>query len=96
MIDPTNPLPVRWTSRAEAELAGIRAYIGQVNPLAAQRLASRLVAAAESLADHPARFRGTSGARELVAVKPYVIRYRFTSKAVTILRVRHGARRPLR
>jgi toxin ParE1/3/4 len=86
---------VIWTRPAQRDLEGIRAYIGQFNPLAAQRFAQRLVAAAESLNDSPDRGR-LSGRkhRELTTVNPYVIRYRVAPDIVYILRVRHGARRP--
>ncbi|MEO7026299.1 MAG: type II toxin-antitoxin system RelE/ParE family toxin, partial [Caulobacteraceae bacterium] len=85
--------PVIWTLRAERELAAIRAYIGAVNPLAAHRLALRLVATAADLAEMPERFRAAGPDRELVIVRPYIIRYRITQEAIVILRVRHGARR---
>ena len=84
-----------WTARAIHELETIKAYIAEVNPLAAQRLTLRLVAAADGLADYPDRFRASGRTRELVVVRPYVIRYRVTADRVIILRVRHGARRPV-
>jgi plasmid stabilization system protein ParE len=92
---PNGPLPVVWTVRARRELEAIQAYITAVKPLAAQRLAARLVAAAESLRELPDRYRTASRDHELVVVRPYVTRYRVTAEAVVILRVRHGARRPM-
>ncbi len=56
MTMPNGPLPVVWTVRARRELEAIQAYITAVKPLAAQRLAARLVAAAESLRELPDRF----------------------------------------
>ncbi len=88
-------MPVFWTARAIHELETINAYIGAVNPLAAQRLTLRLVAAADGLTVYPDRFRAAGRVRELVVVRPYVIRYRVTAARVEILRVRHGARRPV-
>lgn len=71
----------------------IREYIGQFSPLAAQRMALRLRAAAESLADHPLRGRlATATLRELVVVPPYVIRYDVGDGLVQIVRIRHAAR----
>lgn len=96
MTEPSSALPVIWTQRAQGELEAIRAYVGAMNPLAAQRLALRIVAAADSLAELSARGRPNAQMRELVIVRPYVIRYRVRTEAVTILGVRHGARRPLR
>ena len=77
---------------AVTDLITIRNYIGHFNPVAARRMANRLKAAAESLADFPERGRRrTDGAHELVAVPPYVIVYDVTPGRVTILRVWHGA-----
>jgi plasmid stabilization system protein ParE len=76
-------------------LAAIRAYIGQFSPLAAQRMALRLKAAGDSLGDQPERGRqAANGLREITAIHPYIIRYQITSAAISIVRIRHGARRP--
>jgi plasmid stabilization system protein ParE len=86
---------VIWTAGARGDLAGIRAYIGQFNPTAAARFATRLVLAADSLAEMAERGRPIRGGRrELAASPPYLIRYRVAADVVFILRVRHGARRP--
>ncbi|MGH1560092.1 type II toxin-antitoxin system RelE/ParE family toxin [Caulobacter segnis] len=83
---------VAWTWRALADLSAIRDYIGQFSPLAAQRMALRRRAAAESLAIHPERGRlVTATLRELVAVPPYVIRYYVGDGVVSIVRIRHAA-----
>ena len=95
MPTPVEPLPVVWPLRAIRELETIKGYIGAVNPLAAQRLTLRLIAAADGLAEYPDRFRASGRARELVVIRPYVIRYRVAADGVVILRVRHGARRPI-
>ena len=84
-----------WSRAAREDVQRIRAYIGQFNPLAAQRTAVRLTLAADSLADYPERGRIVgANLRELVVVYPYLIRYRMGSSAVSILRIRHGAQRP--
>ena len=84
-----------WSRRAQGDLARIRDYVSQFAPLAAQRLALRLVAAAESLSDYPSRGRPLAGGRRaLVAIPPYVIRYRITDEVVEIIAIRHGAREP--
>lgn len=81
--------------RATRELETIRAYISEFNLHAAQRLTRRLLEAADLLSEFPDRFRPSGSARELVVVRPYVIRYRVRADHVLILRVRHGAQRPV-
>jgi plasmid stabilization system protein ParE len=72
-----------------------KATIHQFRPLAAQRMAQRLTLAAASLAQHPERGRRAGGLRELATVHPYLIRYRVTTDAVQIVRIKHGARWPV-
>jgi toxin ParE1/3/4 len=90
--------PVVWTFSALADLEGIRRYIGNFNPRAAQDMAARIIAAGNSLANFPHRGRSVPGTqlRETVLVRPYIIRYRIEPDRVVILRVRHSARRPTR
>jgi toxin ParE1/3/4 len=83
---------VIWTNQALEDLASIRAYFGQFNPQAAARLASRLVDAADSLAEHAERGRSLADRHELLAVWPYLISYRILGDAVQIIRLRHGSR----
>ncbi len=86
---------VVWTDAAVAVLERIGAYIEAFNPLAAQRVAAKLVAAALSLEDAPERGRPIGGERrELAVIPPYLIRYRVESDVVWVLEIRHGARRP--
>jgi toxin ParE1/3/4 len=85
---------VVWTRRALADLEAIRSYIGLFKPLAAQRMALRLRNAGESLAQFPERGRAKRDLRELVVVRPYVIRYRVTAERVEIVTIRHGAQEP--
>ncbi len=78
-----------------ADIEAIVAYISdQSRPIAAQRLGQKLFTAGASLADHPERGRmSTQGRREVVAVPPYVLRYRVVGDVVVIGSVPHGARR---
>jgi len=77
---------------AAADLARILSYIGHFNPHAAERMASRLKAAALSLAEFPERGRPRpDGARELTVIPPYLILYDVPPERVTVLRVWHGA-----
>ena len=84
---------VVWTDEAASDLDGIQAYIGQFNPLAAQRLGARLIATAATLVQHAERGRLTrNGLRELTIIHPYLIRYRVERDVVVVLRCWHGAR----
>ena len=86
---------VVWTAPALASLEKIRAYIADFSPLAAQRMALRLMSAGMSLSSHPERGRAIGrGRRELVTVPPYLIRYRIKGDTVEIIAIRHGARAP--
>lgn len=87
---------VVWTFSALVDLEDIRRYIGRFNPLAAQRLAARLIAAGNGLVNFPDRGRPVPGTdlREATVGYPYIIRYRVDGDRVLILRVRHGMRRP--
>ena len=87
---------VVWSLLAVEDLRGIRDYIEQFNPSAAARMATQLAEKAESLAEFSERGRPIGGGRrELTVVWPYVIRYRVEPARVVILRIRHGAQRPL-
>ena len=82
-----------WTDDAVGNVEAIVTYISAFNPTAARRLAERLVAVADSLAEFPNRGRDVGeGRREMTTVWPYILRYRVRDDAVIILRVRHGAR----
>lgn len=86
---------VAWTDAAAEELEAITAYVAAENPLAAIRLARRLVALADSLAEFPHRGRiAGEDSREMTTVWPYILRYVIEEDSVFILRVRHGARGP--
>lgn len=85
---------VVWSREAAADVERITGYIALFRPLAAQRMAARLRGAAAALSEHPERGQVVRGRlRQFVVVKPYVIRYRLDDDAVSIIFVRHGARR---
>ena len=85
---------IAWTALAVDDLKSIRDYIVQFNPSAAARVAQSLVTAADSLEEFADRGRTvTQHHRELLAVWPYIIRYRIESERVVILRIRHGYQR---
>lgn len=86
----------RWTRPALADLEAIADFIGRNNPRAAQRVIARIVAAAETLREHPHMGRPgrLAGTRELViADTPYIAPYRVADGDVQILAIFHGARR---
>jgi addiction module RelE/StbE family toxin len=86
---------VEWTEEALGQLADIHAYIERHNPGAADRVATRLRAAADALSDFPSRGRpAKGGARELPTVPPYIIEYRVVEERVLIRRIRHGRQQP--
>ncbi|MEM1050932.1 MAG: type II toxin-antitoxin system RelE/ParE family toxin [Pseudomonadota bacterium] len=83
---------VNWSQQAITNLELIRNYIHQFDPYAAERFATRLIDAAQSLQDYPERGRpGTFGKRELVIVRPYIIRYQYDGDSVLIISIRHAA-----
>ena len=87
---------VRWPDATLLQLDDIVAYIEQRNPQAAERMRERLLALGNSLTTFPLRGKLTSsGARQLVTVKPYILRYRIDQDEVIIIGIRHSARRPL-
>ncbi len=66
------------------------------DPDSADRLATRLYEAGDSLEYFPRRGRPTSdGVRQLPSIRPYILEYRVSQEGeVIILRVRHGRQRP--
>ena len=90
---PNLTFKIVWTPEAADNLDAIVAYIELFHPPAAERMAARLIALADSLADFPERGRDAGeGRREMTIVPPYILRYRVEAERVIILRIRHGAR----
>ena len=86
---------VDWSDQALEEVDLIVAYVELFDPAAAARVAARLFALGDSLAQFPRRGRPVAdGVRELTTVPPYILRYETDGDTVSILSVRHGARRP--
>jgi addiction module RelE/StbE family toxin len=89
---------VLWTLQAREDLAGIRAFINQDSPHAASVVVTRLVAAADRIAQFPASGRTvpefeSSSVREVIH-RPYRIVYRLVGDdEIHLLTVHHGARR---
>lgn len=86
---------VIWTDKALAGVTTIVAWISNDSPRAAARVADKLMDAGDSLDQFPERGRPISAdRRELIVMAPYLIRYRVEHDQVTILEVRHAARKP--
>ena len=86
---------VVWSDEAMENVAEITGYVRDFRAAAA-RLEFQFVSVAESLEIFSERGRPIGrGRREVVVVRPYVIRYVVVGEEVRILSIRHGARRPL-
>jgi toxin ParE1/3/4 len=83
-----------WSPLALARLQEIRSYVALDKPQAAERLATRIVAAVEALKDYPHLGRRGSirGTRELVIGRtPYIVIYTVRADQVIINTIWHGA-----
>lgn len=88
---------VRYTPRAQRDVAGIYNDIADKNPRAAQRVENKIRTTVAGLATHPGigRITDLEDVRRLPLVRyPYTIFYRlvWVDDAVEILRVSHSAR----
>lgn len=88
---------VRYTQRAENDLAAILDYLIAQSPEAARRVAASLEETIGVIANHPFGTRKTG--RPLLLVKivpryPYKIFYRVQEDASEIVHIRHASRRP--
>jgi len=90
------PHRVIWLPEAVRDLARLRAFINEKNPLAARHAASRIKGATQILSENPEAGRPIEEAipfRELVVPfgnGNYILRYRQVSNSVVIIRVRHS------
>jgi len=87
---------VRWTNRAQRDLAEIGDYIAQDNPVAAERWVAALFKLAERAACFPLAGRrvpeiGRDDVRELL-LRNYRLVYRVLDRAVDVLTVFEGHR----
>jgi toxin ParE1/3/4 len=86
-----------WSPEAINDLAALRIYIEQDDPIAAQRVALHIIHSIETLLPNnpelgrPGRVPGT---RELVIPKmSFIVPHRLVGNTIQILRIFHGARR---
>ncbi|MEG3087895.1 type II toxin-antitoxin system RelE/ParE family toxin [Sphingomonas sp. PB4P5] len=83
---------VVWSDAATDHLDFITSYIELFDVNAAAKIAERLWKIGESLSDFPQRGRPAGhGERELVNVRPYILRYTVEHDVVLILSIRHSA-----
>ena len=85
-------MQVKWTRKALENLEDAVDYIANDKPVAATKVASKILNAAERLAEQPGMGRPgrVSGTRELiVAGLPYILPYVVREGSIFILRVMH-------
>ena len=90
------PVEIVWSPLARRRLREIRDYVAKDKPIAAERLAIRIVAEVQALRNFA--YIGRTGAdreiRELVIGKtPYIVLYKVRGSVVTINTIWHGAQR---
>ncbi|HLZ39953.1 MAG TPA: type II toxin-antitoxin system RelE/ParE family toxin [Candidatus Sulfotelmatobacter sp.] len=88
------PAEIIWSPVALARLQEIRAYVTLDKPIAAERLAIRIVAVVEALRNHPhlGRAGAEPGIRELIiGGTPYSVLYRVSGNRITISTIWHAA-----
>ena len=83
-------MKINWSSFAIQDLAAIRTYIAEFNPLAAENVAARILYAVNFLSDHPhmgVETHRTDVRKLIVGQSPYVIPYRIERGEIEILEV---------
>jgi plasmid stabilization system protein ParE len=91
-------MKVRYTPRAFSDLEDIRIYIDQFNPVAARKVVTVIENIVARLGELP-----QSGQRSdeldvrviFVTRYPYRVYYRIVSDEISILHIRHTARKPV-
>ena len=87
---------VRFTRRAESDLAAIVDYLAKVSPEGRHRVAASLREAIQVVSEHP--LGGLRTMRPTLFVKivpryPYKVFYRVRKGAIEIVHIRHASRR---
>jgi len=89
-------IQLRWSKAAAQDLENITDYLLEKTPAHAARLIRKLYDAPTALKSLPKRGRPgrKKGTRELVIPSvPFIVIYRATPTAVTIVRILHGAQK---
>jgi plasmid stabilization system protein ParE len=87
-----------FSREARGDLVRLRAFVAQHNPVAAQRLARRLIRGIERLLRNPRLGRRVTVAPDQMApeeirdwvVGEYIVRYLTAEERIVVLRVWHG------
>ncbi len=85
---------IRWTRKAEADLADQCDHIAKDDPVLAARIGGDIFRTIQGLSDFPLRGRSgrVDGTRELVlAGLPWIAVYAVTDSTIVVLRLLHGA-----
>jgi plasmid stabilization system protein ParE len=92
-------MKVVFTSLALAELEEIRTFLIARSPRGAAKVEERIRQTVRMISEQPCGYQEVaerSGIRRAPLIAfPYVIYYRVGATQVEIIRIRHGARRPL-
>lgn len=85
---------IEWSEDALADFESVIAYINRDNPVAASKIADRILATIDNLAEFPTGHQGRmTGTYEKLAQKtPFIIAYSMSDLTVYILRIIHGSR----
>jgi plasmid stabilization system protein ParE len=88
---------VRYTRRAQKDLAAILAYIDTRSPPGARNVKLAIQKVIDLIGDHPemGRLSGIEETRVIsVGRYPYLIYWRILNEEVWLIHIRHAARRP--
>ena len=85
---------LEWKAQAENDLFDILDYIGRDNPDAAVEVVQKIRTKVDGLRERPTLYRAgrIRGTREMIVHRNYIVFYRASDEAVTILRVKHARR----
>lgn len=83
---------LEWKVQAENDLFDILDHIGRDNPDAAVELVQKIRAKVDGLRERPTLYRAgrIRGTREMVVHRNYIVFYRASDEAVTVLRAKHA------
>lgn len=86
-------MKIQWTELAIERVGEIAEYISQDNPTAAERWVKKIFDLADSLKQHPDRFRHVPESRDPshreIITGNYRIIYKTAPRVITIMTVRH-------
>jgi toxin ParE1/3/4 len=88
---------VRYTQRAFADREAIFEYLNERNPAAARKVKAFIAEKIASLSHSPRRARFVKGLNVhalWLGRYPYIVYYRVSGEVVSIVHIRHAARKP--